>query len=192
VSEAIRIKTLISEEWELIQLSKKNPAHFKELYQRYYKKIFVFILKRTNDKSASADLCSEVFLSAITKLEQYQNRGFPFSSWLYKIAVNTCTDHFKNEAKRRFVVIDGKMKNDLIEAVVEKETDIESIRAMILPALNELKPQELELIELRYFEKTPFREIAYYYDITENNAKVRTYRILHKLKSIITSNSNEE
>ncbi len=192
MSEAIRIKTLISEEWELIQLSKKNPQHFKELYKRYYKQIFVFILKRTNDKSASADICSEVFLTALTKLDQYQNRGFPFSSWLYKIAVNACTDHFKDEAKKRYLVLDGTMKNDLMDEVAEKGTDVESIRATIIPALDELSPKELELIELRYFEKISFREIAFYFDITENNAKVRTYRILHKLKSIITSNSNEE
>jgi RNA polymerase sigma-70 factor (ECF subfamily) len=40
---------------------------------------------------------------------------------------------------------------------------------------------------MRYFEKRPFKEIAEILDITENNAKVKVYRILEKLKVKITS-----
>jgi len=52
-------------------------------------------------------------------------------------------------------------------------------------ALGILEDQEMELIELRFFEKRPFKEIGEILDITENNAKVRTYRILDKLKSLL-------
>ena len=191
MSESARIKTLISEEWEWVLLSKKHPKHFKELYQRYYKKIFLFILKRTNDKNATADLCSEVFLSALSKIDQFEYRGFPFSSWLYRIAVNACTDYFKDQSKRRFVVVDEKMETTFIDEIMEHGSKPEKARSKLIAALNELNPSELELVELRYFEKVPFREIAYYYNITENNAKVRTYRILNKLRAIINSLSDE-
>ena len=44
---------------------------------------------------------------------------------------------------------------------------------------------DLEIVELRFFEKRPFAEIANILDITESNAKVRTYRVLERLKKII-------
>jgi len=44
----------------------------------------------------------------------------------------------------------------------------------------------MQLIELRFFEKNAFLEIGEIMGITENNAKVRTYRILDKLKQFLT------
>ena len=45
-----------------------------------------------------------------------------------------------------------------------------------------LKESELEVIELRFFEKRSFSEVAQILEITENNAKVKTYRALDKLR----------
>jgi RNA polymerase sigma-70 factor (ECF subfamily) len=47
-----------------------------------------------------------------------------------------------------------------------------------------LDNEEMELIELRYFEKHSFKEVGEILEITENNAKVRTYRVLEKLKKL--------
>jgi RNA polymerase sigma-70 factor (ECF subfamily) len=52
-------------------------------------------------------------------------------------------------------------------------------------ALEKLDEDEMELIELRYFEKHPFKEIGEILDITENNAKVKTYRVIDKLKKLL-------
>ena len=41
------------------------------------------------------------------------------------------------------------------------------------------------MIELRFFEKLAFKEIAQVYNITENNAKVKMYRLLDKMKKIM-------
>jgi RNA polymerase sigma-70 factor (ECF subfamily) len=52
-------------------------------------------------------------------------------------------------------------------------------------ALSRLEADDLELLELRFFENRPFKEIAEILAITENNAKVRTYRTLDKLKKLL-------
>ena len=52
---------------------------------------------------------------------------------------------------------------------------------MIVNCVNELKQEQQDLIELRFFQSMSFKEIAEIYDITEANAKMRTYRILEKL-----------
>jgi RNA polymerase sigma-70 factor (ECF subfamily) len=60
--------------------------------------------------------------------------------------------------------------------------DDEERRQELLKALSVLKPEEMMLIELRFFEKRAFAEIGAILGMTENNAKVKTYRILDKLK----------
>jgi len=47
-----------------------------------------------------------------------------------------------------------------------------------------LKEKDLQLIELRFFEKRSFKEIGEILDITENNAKVKSFRALEKLKQL--------
>jgi len=47
----------------------------------------------------------------------------------------------------------------------------------------------LQLIELRFFEKRPFKEIAEILNLTETNAKVKLYRILERVKKTLTKKS---
>jgi RNA polymerase sigma-70 factor (ECF subfamily) len=69
---------------------------------------------------------------------------------------------------------------DVIAEVGEK--DSEEQRLLLMKALARLKPQDMQLIELRFFEKRAFAEVGLILGITETNAKVRTYRLLDKLK----------
>jgi RNA polymerase sigma-70 factor (ECF subfamily) len=52
--------------------------------------------------------------------------------------------------------------------------------------MKELPEDELQLIEMRFFEKRAFKEIAEIMMMTENNAKVKLYRILERIKKILT------
>ncbi len=183
-------KTSRNEDSEMIRQAKERPEMFKPLYLKYYEQIFRFILARTNDKQASADICSEVFYSAMKKIQNYEDRGFPFSSWLYRMAINESYDYFKNAAKKRYVLIEGPVENQLFEEI--EFTTPDNNQHILKTALRTLKEKELSIIELRFFEKKSFKEIGYFFNITENNAKVRTYRVLDKLKTTISSLRNEK
>jgi RNA polymerase sigma-70 factor (ECF subfamily) len=52
-----------------------------------------------------------------------------------------------------------------------------------LELITKLPEEQAQLIELRFFDKLSFQEIAQVYSITEANAKMRLYRILEKLKT---------
>jgi RNA polymerase sigma-70 factor (ECF subfamily) len=47
-----------------------------------------------------------------------------------------------------------------------------------------LKPDEITIIELRFFEERPFKEVADILGLTETNAKVKVYRIVQKMKEL--------
>jgi RNA polymerase sigma-70 factor, ECF subfamily len=55
----------------------------------------------------------------------------------------------------------------------------------MLQCLENLADEDMQMIEMRYFEKRSFKEIGEILDITENNAKVKTYRILDKMKNLM-------
>lgn len=174
-------------EWELIQEAQANPASFRPLYEKYYQPIFRFVFRRTADEALTADLCSQVFLKAMQRLDRYQFKGVPFSAWLYRIASNEVSQFFRDSAKNRVVSIEEKSLHLLVEEL-EEPNDQWHQHAMI-KAFDELKEEEVQLVEMRFFEQRPFKEIAEILGLTESNAKVKTYRTLEKMKKFILKNS---
>ncbi|BDS13497.1 RNA polymerase sigma factor [Aureispira anguillae] len=171
----------MEEEWLEVQAAQKNPAKFRVLYNRYYEPIFRFIYKRTVDEVLAADLTSQVFLKAMQKIDKYVFKGVPFSAWLFRIASNEIAQHFRKHNKNRVVALEERTMQDLEDEYEDKE-ELDINITILKDVIQDLKPEEVELLELRFFEKRPFKEVADILDITENNAKVKIYRLLQKMR----------
>ena len=87
ISIANKSNSRIGDEISQIELAKKNPHHFEILYNRYFESIFRFIYQRMDSKETTADITSQVFLKALVNIGKYTSQGFPFSAWLYRIAI---------------------------------------------------------------------------------------------------------
>ena len=170
-------------EWEEIKAAQANPAAFRPLYTRYYESIFRYIYKRTTDESLSADICSQVFMKAMKKIGGYSYQGVPFSAWLFRIASNEVAQHYRSTKKHRVVSVEDANLSNMMEEIQEGTPN--EHRKYLLGALEDLKQKDLEVIEMRFFEQRPFKEIADIMGITESNAKMKTYRILDRMKKKI-------
>jgi RNA polymerase sigma-70 factor (ECF subfamily) len=170
----------LHQEWQEIQAAVQDRAQFRPLYERYFEQVFRFIYHRTADEALSADLCSQVFLKAMQKLEDYSFQGVPFSAWLLRIAFNEIGQHYRAVQKSRVVSADEAQLGHLTDEMDEE--DPKDHYATLLLALDGLEVAELELVEMRFFEERPFKEIAEILGISEANAKMRTYRILERMK----------
>lgn len=175
----------IQEEHYIIKKAIDNPEVFGFLYEKYYKQIFLFILRRVDDKATTADLTSQVFLKAMLNLSKYKFQGLPFSAWLYRIATNQVNEFYRGSHFQRVISVEDEQINQVFK---ETSVDDGDKAELISKLLEELDEEEVQLLELRFFEDRPFKEVAFILDITENNAKVRTYRIIEKLKKIAKRN----
>ena len=131
------------------------------------------------------DVTSQVFLKALTNLKKYQSRGLPFGSWLYRIAVSEVNNMYKANKATRALNIDTVNLNHMMNEMEEDQSD--EHRQLLVESLRHLKEDDLLLVEMRFFEKRPFKEIGEILNITENNAKVRLYRAMDRLKKTVTS-----
>ncbi|HMR42480.1 MAG TPA: sigma-70 family RNA polymerase sigma factor [Saprospiraceae bacterium] len=179
----------MEEEWIKIQAAQKDPTAFKVLYDNYYYSVFKFLFRRVGDEDLTAEICSLVFLKALRRLNSFEFRGVPFSAWLFRIASNELGQHYRNSSKKRVVSIEETSFPELASEMDTGGIDFrdEKLREVLLWALDDLKPDDLQLIEMRFFEQMPFKEIAEIMSITESNAKVKTYRILERLKKRIVT-----
>ena len=173
-------RTEMEAEWVEIQAAQRDAARFRPLYERYYEQIFRFVHRRVDREALAAEICSDIFLKAMQKIGSYTFRGVPFSAWLYRIASNEVTQHFRRNAKNRTISTDDVSLGHLAEETAPEENP--QRREKLLQCLDGLREKDLQLVEMRFFEQRPFKEIADILDITESNAKVRTYRVLDRLK----------
>jgi RNA polymerase sigma-70 factor (ECF subfamily) len=167
----------------LVEAAKQDPEQFRGLYNRYYERIFLYVWQRIDDKEVAHDVTSQVFLKAMQNLYKYEFKGVPFASWLYRIAKSEVYTVLRKLQVQRTVNIDSVGMGDMVSEM--EEDPYAEWMPVLSAAVAELEEDDLQLVEMRFFEKRPFKEIADIFDITENNAKVRTYRILEKLKKIL-------
>ena len=152
--------TALEAEHEVLKQSIKDHAAFRPIYEKYFKDIFLFILRRVGDRQVSADITQQVFLKALTQLGNFQFRGVPFSAWLYRIAINECHDYFRKARKLRYVVVEDFQVEGLFEELKAEEEKSPDLLDRLQEILQKLSPPELELVEMRYFETMPFKDIA--------------------------------
>ncbi|HEY0653349.1 MAG TPA: RNA polymerase sigma factor [Chryseosolibacter sp.] len=166
-----------------IRKAQGDPQAFRPLYEHYYARIFRFVLHRVADKELTADITSQVFLKALQKLYQFQFRGLPFSSWLYRIAVNECNDFFRKSKRNRIVLLEEHHAEMLYEEMFGNET-LNELKAKLPLVVERLDLVEIQYIELRFLEGRPFKEVAEIIGVSETYAKVKTYRVLEKMKKL--------
>ncbi len=177
----------ILQEFEIVKGAVKNPAQFQILYDRYFTVIFNYIFRKIDNEDITADLTSQTFLKAMRSLKKYKFKGVPFSAWLYRIASNEVNRHYQQTNNKLVFSFDEHEFEILIEQNVEeeKELDIE----YIIRQMQTMRESDIELIELRFFESKSFAEISFILEITEANAKMRTYRAIDKLKKMLKRRS---
>ncbi len=175
---------LMSNEAELVQrATKRDEAAFAELYSNYVEKIYRYIYYKVGDASEAEDLCGQVFLKAWEAIERYVWTGYPFSSWLYRLAHNLVVDHYRTH--RESLPLD--------DTLITREEPIDPEAAL----LNSLKAQELRLaisqltgeqrqvIHFKFIEGYDNTEIAAMMNKKEGAIRALQYRALHSLHEIM-------
>lgn len=175
----------MEEELSWIRRAQNDPESFGPLYRKYHEQIFRYIHQRMDDEETAFDVTSQVFLKALNNIHRYEYRGVPFSSWLYRIAKSELYQSFRDRKAQRTVNIESYQLFELIEDM--EDDDKEENRKRLLHCLKLMKEKDMQLIEMRFFERRSFKEIGEILAITENNAKVKAFRAIEKLKQLFNS-----
>lgn len=119
------------------------------LYEEYFGKIAGYAFVRLGNRADAEDMAGEVFLRALKSLDSYKERGIPMQAWLFKIAHNLVIDHRRKEFKKKIVPIDTMEVPDDADVQDIAVTNLE--RDRVSKALDQLTPEQRQVIELRFF-----------------------------------------
>lgn len=159
-----------------------DPAAFDALYVRHVKGIYAFIFYRTMDRETAEDLTSQTFLKALEKIGSYDARKGAFSTWLYRIARNTVTDHFRMRRPQ------GGME-EIWDLPAEDNPFLDADQAVanehIHRALAGLDRDKRDLVLMRLWEGLSYQEIAERTGKTEAAAKMMFSRTMGSLRDTL-------
>jgi RNA polymerase sigma-70 factor (ECF subfamily) len=172
----------IESEERLIKAAQSDPKDFEALYKNYYERIANFLYRRVENKELAFELTSNVFYNALNNLSKYRFEGVPFSAWLFRIAGNEVNLWYRKNKDQRTVSIDLDGLKELSDNLEEESSSAET-DSSLFGALQSLDPEDMELINMRYFEKRSFKEICDITTLKESAVKMKVYRILEKLKT---------
>jgi len=178
----------LDREREMILNAKKDINQFDYLYSKYYPKINNFIFHRVNEESVRNEIVSNVFFKAMKRLSIfrfYDSRNCGFSSWLYRIALSELNQYYYERKREKRIHYN-------FEWNLPKGEPIEIDYSLVEKFQMELKPDEQNLISLRFYEKLSYAEIGEILNKKEGAVKVQMHRLLKKLRKRIEKEINNE
>lgn len=162
--------------------SQGDNEAFGMLYERYVGRIYSYIYYRTGNQFDAEDITSRVFYRAMRHIANYQDRGLPFSAWLYRIAHNLVANWHRDNSRKKEIPLDDsfnvKYIGDHPETALLKNEEQENL----LQLIRRLPPERQQLIILKFVEHLPNAEIGNIMGRTEGAIKSLYHRTLLSLR----------
>ncbi|WP_353136391.1 RNA polymerase sigma factor [Pseudopedobacter sp.] len=151
---------------------------FKEIFQANSKKIYHLCYGYTNDEDSANDLLQETFIKVWQNLDKFRNQSM-ISTWIYRIAVNTCLTYLKKENRQQKDELTPNIIENHKEDISEKEEQVK----VLYKCIAQLEETD-RLIITMVMDEVPYQEIAEISGISEGNLRVKIHRIKNKLTEL--------
>lgn len=150
----------------------------EDIYNYYFKDIYLYTLSISGDKQVAEDITSETFIKAMRSLNNFKGTC-DIRVWLCQIAKNSYISYLRKSQKLIYVdtIPEQKDKNDLVENLCKKEDSMK-----IHEILHNLGNPYKEVFTLRVFGELSFKQIANLFGKTDSWACVTFYRAKNKIK----------
>ena len=175
------------------QIIKGDTSAFSVLVDNYKDLVFTLALRMVKNREEAEEVSQDTFIKVYKSLNKFKGDS-KFSTWIYKVAYNTCLDRLK-KIKREYnvVAIDEFTEHQVktLENALDQMEEQEH-KQKIQECLQLLPSEDSFLLTFYYFEDQSLEEISKVVGLTANNVKVKLYRIRKKLTSILKAQLEPE
>jgi len=166
----------------LIEQAKEDPLAFGVLYERYVDRIYSYIYYRTGNQQDAEDLTARTFFKALDHIGRFNNRGVPFSAWLYRIAHNLVANWHRDRSRRRELVLEDQSHLSHGSGNPEHFAEASEAREALMSAIRQLPDDRQQLILLKFSDALPNAQIGVIMGRSEGAIKSLYHRTLLALR----------
>lgn len=151
---------------------------FNELMAAHEDRVFAICYRMLQSREEALDATQETFLTVFRKADRYKAQA-AFSTWLYRVAVNTCYDHLRRKKRKRADSLPESYDPPDIAAGDAFES-IE-VRPDIERALNGLSPEFRSAVVLVDMQGMSLDQASDTLDVPTGTMKSRLFRARKQL-----------
>ena len=141
----------------------------EEIYEMYSRKVFLFLLSKTNNVDIAEELTQETFFQAIQCIDRFKGNS-SILTWLCGIAKNVW---LKDLRKRQETL---PIDDDILEITYKQEINVQWEQKEILQLIHDMNEPVREVMYLRLISNLSFAEIGEIIGKTENWTRVTFFR----------------
>ena len=182
---------MASSDWELVQRARTGDRDaFRELVERYQRKIAALALGMLRNREDALDIVQETFTKAYQGLDRFKGDA-AFYTWVYRIAYNLCVDQQRRAAKEPQLTLDADedarpgrplAADDLHpDQPFARARDAEIARR-VREAIRDLTPDHRAVILLRELEGLSYAEISQVLDCPKGTVMSRLHYARRQLQ----------
>lgn len=146
----------------------------EEIYEMYSRKVFLFLLSKTNNVDIAEELTQETFFQAIQCIDRFKGNS-SILTWLCGIAKNVW---LKDLRKRQETL---PIDDDILEITYKQEINVQWEQKEILQLIHDMNEPVREVMYLRLISNLSFAEIGEIIGKTENWTRVTFFRGKQKI-----------
>ncbi len=166
------------EDYALERAIQGDREAFGLLYEQYVLKIYNYIYYRTGNIYDAEDLTERVFMRALRHIGRYNQRGLPFSAWLYRIAHNLVANWHRDNSRRKEIPLDDGMLATHPGGFPEHEVLQAEEQDHLLKVIRCLPSERQQLLILKFVDHLSNAEIGVVMGRTEGAIKSLYHRTL--------------
>ncbi|MBE5040370.1 RNA polymerase sigma factor [Ructibacterium gallinarum] len=184
----------MEDEKQLIQQAQQgNPVAFEQLIAEHQKRIFSIAYRIAGNSDDAADMAQEVLVKIFKNINKFKGDS-KFSTWIYRVATNTCLDELKRIRRHPSYSLDQEIDTEEGSISAEIEDDAptpeesaerKAVRDAVNIAIARLGDDHKKVIVLRDLQGFSYEEIAKIMNCSEGTVKSRISRARSQLKKIL-------
>ena len=158
----------------------------EEIFNYFSPKIFRYFMVRLSDRDAAEDLTQEVFIKLVSKIKTFDKGIGNFSGWIWRIAKNTLTDHFRQKKPIPFSSLDDAFKNSISDkkSFVQEIINDNKVKE-ITKLVENFSEEEQEIFSLHYLSDVPYKEMSRMTKKSAGALRIAVHRINKKIREVI-------
>lgn len=165
-------------------------AAFRELYDRYHKRVFAVALGVLKNKEDALDVVQESFVKVHRHLDGFQGSS-SFYTWLYRIVMNLAIDQLRRRKSARTAGSEDLLDREQVDDAVVRERMESNPRKTVIrrelmvrveEALGSLPEHHRQVIVLREIEGMSYEEIAEVMDVPKGTIMSRLFHARRKMQ----------
>ncbi|MBP7177250.1 MAG: sigma-70 family RNA polymerase sigma factor [Thermoclostridium sp.] len=181
-------------EKNLVELSAGGDIEaFETLIQAHQKKVYNIALRMTKNPEDAQELAQDTLVRAFVSIKKFRGEA-SFSTWLYRIAMNVCTDFLRKRNKAVVISMEqgaaGSENEQPIQLPEEgpgpdEQSEKRQLRQLVKSAMDSLSAEHRQVLVLRDLMDLSYKDIAHSLDVSEGTIKSRINRAREGLKQVI-------